>query len=287
MADEIIKKMLEAGVHFGHQTKRWNPKMKKYIFGERSGIYIIDLEKTVDLLNKARDFIYDVAAKGGQILFVGTKKQAQEVVKEAAKQCGMFYVSNRWLGGLMTNFQTVKKSVERLKTIERMADNGTFDKLTKKEVARLTKEKDKLLRDLDGIRSMGGLPAAVFVIDSKKEDICVKESVRLKIPIVGLIDTNCNPDSIDFPIPGNDDALKSIRLITNMITESIMEGRKQFMTSATVETKIKEGEPAELPLPGALPTAVELEVYEEAVVVESPEDARRRLAKVKVTRDKE
>ncbi len=300
MAEEIIKKMLEAGVHFGHQTKRWNPKMRKFIFGERSGIYIIDLEKTVELLNKARDFVYSVAAKGGNILFVGTKKQAQEVVKEAAQQTNMFFVSNRWLGGLLTNFQTVKKSVERLKAIERMAENGTFEKFTKKEVARLTKEKDKLLKDLGGIRSMGGLPAAVFIIDAKKEDICVKESVRLKIPIVGLIDTNCDPDFIDFPIPGNDDALKSIRLITTMITESILEGRRQYMTSASVEPKAKEEPlpPVTAPVvPAAVPLVIDplapvvvedLEVYEETIApVVVTDESRRRAPKVKPIRDKE
>ena len=194
MADELIKKLLEAGVHFGHQTKRWNPKMKKFIFGERSGIYIIDLEKTIECLNLARDFLHDIAAKGGNILFVGTKKQAQEVVETAALDSKMYYVKNRWLGGLMTNFQTVKKSVERMKYIEKMSENGMFEKLTKKEIARYSKEKEKLQKDLNGIRDMGGLPQAIFIVDSKKEEIAVKEAQKLKIPVVGLIDTNCDPD---------------------------------------------------------------------------------------------
>ncbi len=292
MADELIKKLLEAGVHFGHQTKRWNPKMRKFIFGERSGIYIIDLEKTIEYLNKARDFLYEVTAKGGKILFVGTKKQAQEVIQEAATQSGMFYVRNRWLGGLLTNFQTVKKSVERLKTIEKMAENGIFEKLTKKEVARLTKEKDKLRRDLDGIRSMGGLPQAIFVVDSKKEDIAVKEAARLNIPVVGLIDTNCDPDFIDFPIPGNDDALKSIRLIAIMIAETIAEGRKQYMTSETIASKPEpepQPEPAQISqipvVVEAEPIAVELEEYEESV--ESvPGESKKRIVKARV-KDKE
>ncbi len=291
MAEELIKKLLEAGVHFGHQTKRWNPKMKKFIFGERSGIYIIDLEKTIEYLNKARDFLYDIAARGGNILFVGTKKQAQEVVESIAAQSGMFYVKNRWLGGLLTNFQTVKKSVERLKSIEKMAENGVFDKLTKKEIARLTKEKDKLLKDLSGIRSMGGLPQAVFIIDSKKEDIAVKEAKRLKIPVVALIDTNCDPDCIDFPVPGNDDALKSIRLISSLIIESVVEGRKQYMTSETIHLKDAEKPKAEAAAPAAAelePAAVEIiETYEEIVEIVPGEEKKRVPPKPRIHKDKD
>ena len=288
MKDELIKKLLEAGVHFGHQTKRWNPKMKKYIFGERSGIYIIDLEKTVEHLNSACDVLRDVAAKGGNILFVGTKKQAQDVIEEEAKRGGMFYVKHRWLGGLLTNFQTVKKSVERLKSIEKMSENGIFLKLTKKEIAKLTQEKDKLLRDLNGIREMGGLPQAIFIIDSKKEDIAVKEAHKLKIPIIGLIDTNCDPDLIDYPIPGNDDALKSIRLIALLITESILEGRKQYLTSEAPQ--VQEEAPAAAPSePEILASPIveslvesleEIETIEQTT--EKEKEERRKLSKIKI-----
>jgi len=228
MTDELIKQLLEAGVHFGHQTKRWNPKMKKYIFGDRSGIYIIDLEKTVECLNLARNFLKDTAKTGASILFVGTKKQAQEVIEEESKRAGVFYISRRWLGGLLTNFQTIRKSINRMKDIEVMQTDGTFENLKKKEVSRLTKEKEKLEKNLSGIRDMTHLPGAVFLIDSKKEEIAVEEANRLGIPIVGLIDTNCDPDKINYPIPGNDDAMKSIRLVTTLITESVIAGKQQF-----------------------------------------------------------
>ncbi|MDP2939208.1 MAG: 30S ribosomal protein S2 [Candidatus Omnitrophota bacterium] len=237
MTDELMKQLLEAGVHFGHQTKRWNPKMEKYIFGERSGIYIIDLEKTVDSLNQARSFLKDLTSKGGIVLFVGTKKQAQDVIEAEARRAEMFFVNKRWLGGLMTNFQTVRKSINRLKEIEKMKQDGIFNNLTKKEVIRLTKEAQKLERNLSGIKEMTHLPQAIFVVDSKKEEIAVSEANRLSIPIVGLIDTNCNPEKIDFVIPGNDDAMKSIKLITSLIAESIIEGRQKF----------KEGKLAQVP----------------------------------------
>ncbi len=239
MADELIKKLLEAGVHFGHQTKRWNPKMKKYIFGQRNGIYIIDLEKTVGCLNAARDFAYELARKGGHMLFIGTKRQAQDVIESEAKRAKMSYIRNRWLGGLLTNFQTVKKSVERLKSIEAMSSNGIFEKLTKKERARLTKERDKLAKDLDGIRAMNGLPHAIFVVDAKKEENAIKEANRLRIPIISIVDTNSDPDVVDFPIPANDDALKSVRLIISMIIESVIEGGKEFTLSAKAPDIIK------------------------------------------------
>jgi small subunit ribosomal protein S2 len=235
MVEELIKKLLEAGVHFGHQTQRWNPKMKRFIFGQRSGIYIIDLEKTVDCLAKAQDFIRDIAAKGGTVLFVGTKKQAQSIVEEEAVRVGMFYVKNRWPGGLLTNFTTVKKSIERLKAIEQMSENGIWENLKKKETARLTKEKDKLLRDLGGIRDMRRLPDVIYVVDPKKEEIAVKEARKLNIPVIGLVDTNCDPDVVDFPVPGNDDALKSIKFISNLIAQSVQEGRKEFMTSEAIK----------------------------------------------------
>jgi len=286
MADELIKKLLESGVHFGHQTKRWNPKMKRFIFGERSGIYIIDLEKTIEHLNQARDFIHDIAARGGNILFVGTKKQAQEVVEEAAQKTGMFFVKHRWLGGLLTNFQTVKKSVERLKSIEKMSENGIFAKLTKKEIAKFTKEKDKLLRDLNGIREMGGLPQAIFIIDSKKEDIAVKEAQKLKIPVIGLIDTNCDPDLIDYPIPGNDDALKSIRLIALLITESILEGRKQYLTSETPQVQEVAPAPPGPPLEGEVLSSPIVESLEEIETLEETtekeKEEHRKLSKIKI-----
>lgn len=240
MVEELVKKLLEAGVHFGHQTKRWNPKMKKFIFGQRSGIYIIDLQKTAEHLNKARDFLRDTAAKGGKILFVGTKKQAQMIMVEEAQKCSMYFINNRWLGGLLTNFQTVRKSIERLKNIEKMSENGVWESLKKKETARLTKEKDKLLKDLGGIRDLKELPTAILIVDPKREEIAVREANKLNIPIVAIIDTNCDPDPIEFPIPGNDDALKSIRLITSLLSESILDGRNEFLTSSSVKEQ-KQG----------------------------------------------
>lgn len=244
MVEDLIKKLLEAGVHFGHQTKRWCPKMKKYIFGQRSGIYIIDLEKTVECLNRARDFARDTAAKGGRVLFVGTKKQAQGIIEEEARRTEMFYVSNRWLGGLLTNFQTVKKSIERMKEIERMSQEpAIWDNLKKKEIARLTKEKEKFLRNLNGIRDMVKLPDAVFIIDPKLEDIAVRESRKLGIPIMAIIDTNCDPDLIDYPVPGNDDALKSVRFITSLVADSVVEGRREYMTSEAIKKKTQASEP--------------------------------------------
>lgn len=243
MVEELIKKLLEAGVHFGHQKKRWNPKMKKYIFGQRSGIYIIDLEKTAECINEACVFARDIAAKGGKILFVGTKKQAQIIVEEEAQKSGMYFVKNRWLGGLLTNFQTVKGSIGRLEEIERMKENGIWDNLKKKETAALLKEKEKLLRDLGGIREMKGHPDLVFIVDPKKEDIAVKEARKLNIPIIAIVDTNCDPEVIDFPIPGNDDALKSIRVITSLVSQSIMDGRKEFLSGDLVK---KVSEPVEV-----------------------------------------
>lgn len=283
MTDELIKRLLEAGVHFGHQTKRWNPKMSKYIFGERNGIYIIDLEKTVECLNRARDFLHDVAASGGSILFVGTKKQAQDVIEEEAKRANMYYVRYRWMGGLLTNYQTVKKSIERLKSIEKMQEDGIFAHLTKKEVARLTKEKDKLSRELSGIREINKLPQALFIIDSKKEEIAVKEAVKLNIPVAGFIDTNCDPDTIDFPIPGNDDALKSIRLVTSLVTDSIIEGRKKFFVAEKAQQKILDEE-------AAAAEKVEVGIKEEIEsIVETEEltpEEKRGPTKVKLSREK-
>ncbi len=230
MVEDLIKKLLEAGVHFGHQTQRWNPKMSRFIFGKRSGIYIIDLEKTVEHLNYAKDFVRDVTAKGGKILFVGTKKQAQMIIEEEAKKSNMFYIKSRWLGGFLTNFQTVKKSVQRMEAIEKMSENGIWQNLKKKEMSRLNKEKDKLFRDLDGIRTMKGLPDVIFIVDPKREHIAVLEAKKLGIPIIAIVDTNCDPDEIDYPIPGNDDAFKSISILTKhiakVIEESLMERKK-------------------------------------------------------------
>jgi small subunit ribosomal protein S2 len=242
MASELIKKLLEAGVHFGHQSRRWNPKMKRFIFGERGGIYIIDLEKTVDRLNSARDYIRDVAAKGGKILFVGTKKQAQQVIEEEAIRCEGFFVKSRWMGGLLTNLETVKKSIKKLSDIEKMEANGTITRLTKKEASLLMKEKERLLRDLGGIRDMGTVPAAMFVVDTKKEEIAVAEANRLGIPVVGLIDTNSDPDMIQYPIPGNDDAVKSIKFIASLIADSIIEGRKEFLAGKKVQQEAQAQE---------------------------------------------
>ncbi|MBF0533218.1 MAG: 30S ribosomal protein S2 [Candidatus Omnitrophica bacterium] len=243
MVDELIKQLLEAGVHFGHQTRRWNPKMKKFIFGQRNGIHIIDLEKTVEQLNKARDFVRASAVKGGKFLFISTKKQAKMILEEEAKKIAMFYVTNRWPGGLLTNFQTVRKSIGRMKEIERMEQDGTWSNLKKKETSRLAKEKEKIEKDLGGIREMPSAPDVVFIVDTKKEAIAVKEARKLNIPIVALVDTNSDPDPIDYPIPGNDDALKSIRIIASLIAESIMEGRKEFFT-AEAAAKKADGEAA-------------------------------------------
>src|SRR5271170_2366621 len=219
-----MKQLLEAGVHFGHQTKRWNPKMKPFIFGARNGIYIIDLQKTVQLARNAFRFVSDVVAHGGSVLFVGTKKQAQDAVTEEASRCGQFHVTNRWLGGTLTNFKTIKAGIDRLKSIEKMAEDGTFDRLPKKEVAALQHEQSKLQKNLGGIKEMARLPGALFIIDPKKEHIAVHEARRLGIPIVGLVDTNCDPEGIEYVIPGNDDAIRSIRLFAGKVADAAIEG---------------------------------------------------------------
>lgn len=253
MQEEVLKKLLECGTHFGHQTRRWNPKMKRFIFGDRDGIYIIDLEKTIQNLNVAKDFVYDVAMKGGKVLFVGTKKQAQDVIVSEASRAGMPYINNRWMGGLLTNFQTVKKSLIKMLNIEKTIANGGIQNFTKKEIALLTKEKDRLVRDLGGIRDMADLPKAIFVVDSKREEIAVKEANRLGIPLIGLIDTNCDPDVIDYPIPGNDDALKSIRYITAIIADAIIQGRKEFLDASAVRQKDATSAEGQMqPVPGTV-----------------------------------
>jgi small subunit ribosomal protein S2 len=225
LAAIAMKDLLEAGVHFGHQTKRWNPKMKEYIFGERNGIYIIDLGKTVKLFREAEEFVTNLAAENKTILFVGTKRQAQDVIAEEAQRCNMFYVNERWLGGLLTNFATIQRSLGRLRDLEAMATDGRFDTLSKKEIARNEKERRKLQKNLEGIRLMARLPDAVFVVDTKKEKIAVDEARKLKIPVIGIVDTNCDPDEVDFVIPGNDDALRAIRLIASRIADTVIQGR--------------------------------------------------------------
>ncbi len=224
MANITMKELLEAGVHFGHQTKRWNPKMKEYIFGERNGIYIIDLQKTLKMFKEASKFVQDLAADGRIILFVGTKRQAQDAIAEEAQRCSMFYVNQRWLGGLLTNWVTVQKSVKRLKELDEMATDGRYDLLPKKEVIKLERERKHLQANLAGIKNMTRLPDAIFVIDSNKEQIAVRESRKLGIPVVAVVDTNCDPSEVDYVIPGNDDALRAIRLFTSKISESIAEG---------------------------------------------------------------
>ena len=224
MATITMKELLEAGVHFGHQTKRWNPKMKEYIFGERNGIYIIDLQKTLKMFKDASKFVQEAAAEGKTVLFVGTKRQAQDAIAEEATRCGMFYVNNRWLGGLLTNWVTVQKSVKRLKELDEMATDGRYELLPKKEVIKLERERKHLQANLAGIKSMNRLPDVVFVIDSNKEGIAVKEARKLGIPVVAVVDTNCDPTEVDWVVPGNDDALRAIRLFASKIADSIAEG---------------------------------------------------------------
>ncbi|KZM54705.1 30S ribosomal protein S2 [Geobacillus stearothermophilus] len=230
-----MKQLLEAGVHFGHQTRRWNPKMKKYIFTERNGIYIIDLQKTVKKVEEAYNFVRELAANGGKILFVGTKKQAQESVKEEAERCGMFYVNQRWLGGTLTNFATIQKRIKRLREIEKMEEDGIFDVLPKKEVIRLKKEKERLEKFLGGIKDMKELPDALFVIDPRKERIAVAEARKLNIPIIGIVDTNCDPDEIDYVIPANDDAIRAVKLLTSKIADAVLEAKQGEEASVAAE----------------------------------------------------
>jgi small subunit ribosomal protein S2 len=232
-----MKQLLEAGVHFGHQTRRWNPKMKKYIFTERNGIYIIDLQKTVKKVEEAYNFVKELAANGGTMLFVGTKKQAQDSVKEEAERSGMYYVNQRWLGGTLTNFETIQKRIKRLKDIEKMQEDGTFDVLPKKEVVQLKKELERLEKFLGGIKDMKQLPDALFIIDPRKERIAVAEAKKLNIPIVGIVDTNCDPDEIDYVIPANDDAIRAVKLLTSKIADAILEAKQGEETAATETTE--------------------------------------------------
>lgn len=232
-----MKELLEAGVHFGHQVKRWNPKMKKYIFGERNGIYIIDLQKTLKGLEDACNFVREVAARGEHVLFVGTKRQAQDAIQEESQRAGAFYVNQRWLGGMLTNFSTIKKSIGRLKNIEKMKEDGTYDALSKKEVAAYEKERMRLEKYLGGIKEMNGLPGVIFIVDPKKERIAVAEARKLSIPIVAIVDTNCDPDEVDFVIPGNDDAIRAIKLIASKIAEAMIEGKEAASKIAETEAE--------------------------------------------------
>jgi len=228
-----MKQLLEAGVHFGHQMRRWDPRMKTYIFTERNNIYIIDLQQTVKLVEVAYDFIREISSNGGNILFVGTKKQAQESIKNEAERCGMFYINYRWLGGTLTNFDTIRKRVKRLHELEEMENNKMFEVLPKKEVISLKREKEKLKKVLTGIKDMEKLPAAIFVVDPKKEKIAVAEAIKLSIPIVAIVDTNCNPEEIDYVIPGNDDAIRAVKLISSVIADAIIEGKKSTIERET------------------------------------------------------
>lgn len=221
-----MKKLLEAGVHFGHQTRRWNPKMKKFIFTERNGIYIIDLAKTANQIEKAYETIRDIASEGGTVLFVGTKKQAQDSIEQEAKRCGQYYVSNRWLGGMLTNFNTIRNSVNKLKKYETMEEDGTFDLLPKKEVLQYNKEMDKLEKNLGGIKDMEDLPDVLFVVDPSNEQIAVHEARILGIPVISIVDTNCDPDVVDIAIPGNDDAIRAVKLITSLMADAVIEGNQ-------------------------------------------------------------
>ena len=245
MSSVSMKQLLEAGVHFGHQTRRWNPKMAKYIFTERNGIYIIDLQKTVKMLDIAYDFIRDVSAEGGEILFVGTKKQAQEAIKEEAERCGMHYVNARWLGGMLTNYRTIKTRIARLEQLNKMKEDGTFDLLPKKEVVQLEHEIEKLEKFIGGIKNMGELPKAIFVVDTRKEKIAVAEARNLGIPVVAIVDTNCDPDEIDYVIPGNDDDIRAVKLIAGAMADAVIEGRQGEQLTAAPEEASEEAEATE------------------------------------------
>jgi small subunit ribosomal protein S2 len=250
-----MKELLEAGVHFGHQTKRWNPKMKEYIFGKRNGIYIIDLQKTIKIFKEAIQFVIDEVKEGKEVLFVGTKKQAQEIVKNQAERCESFYVNQRWLGGLLTNFNIIRKSVEKLLELEEMKEDGRWDLLSKKEQSRMEKIYRKLSKNLGGIKDMTELPGILFVIDAAKEQIAISEAQKLKIPIVAIVDTNGNPENIDYPIPGNDDAVRAIELFASKIADAIIEGKKQRITAEIEETP---------------PQPEETQAKEEASTIENP-----------------
>ncbi|KFA57387.1 30S ribosomal protein S2 [Mageeibacillus indolicus] len=243
MAVISMKQLLEAGVHFGHQTRRWNPKMAEYIYTERNGIYIIDLQKTVRKAEEAYNFMREVAANGGKVLFVGTKKQAQDSIKEEAERCGMFYINNRWLGGTLTNYTTIRKRIGRLFELHKMEEDGTFDLLPKKEVAKLKLEMEKLDKNLGGIKEMNGIPDCLFVVDPKKEHIAVMEARRLGVPVVGIVDTNCDPEEVDYVIPGNDDAIRAVKLIAGKMADAVIEGKQGEDVVAETEQADSEQTP--------------------------------------------
>ena len=242
MAIVSIKQLLEAGVHFGHHTRRWNPKMAEYIFTERNGIYIIDLQKTIKKFEEAYMYVRDVAAQGGTVLFVGTKKQAADAIREEAERCGMYYVNVRWLGGMLTNYKTIRQSINRLNSLEKMQEDGTFDMLPKKEVAQLQKEMYNLEKNLGGIKNMQGIPSAIFIVDPRKEHNAVLEAKKLGIPVVAIVDTNCDPDDADYIIPGNDDAIRAIRLISSVLADAVIEGKQgeQLTEGEAAETEATE-----------------------------------------------
>ena len=262
MTDVTMKNLLEAGVHFGHQTSRWNPKMKPYIFGARNGIYIIDLQQTVKMFRDAYNFVRDVTAQGGQLLFVGTKKQAQDAIREEAERCGAFYVNTRWLGGMLTNFQTISRSIAKLKEFESMKEDGSIKRFPKKEILMMEKKAAKLERSLGGIKNMGRLPDLVYVVDPRKEDIAIMEARKVNIPLLAIVDSNCDPTEIDLPIPGNDDAIRAIRLLTSRIADAVIEGKKlaeerlqgqidKEAAAAMLEAAAPAPEPAEAAAPEA------------------------------------
>lgn len=281
-----MKELLEAGVHFGHQTRRWNPKMKPYIYGGRNGIYIIDLHQTLKRIDEAYEFMRQTAFEGKPILFIGTKKQAQESIQKAAERCGEYYVNQRWLGGMLTNYATIRQRIARLEELERMEQEGEWELLPKKEVARLENEKAKLERNLSGIRNMPGLPGAVFIVDLKKERIALLEARRLEIPVVAIVDTNCDPDEVDYPIPGNDDAIRAIRLMVNLMADAIIEGKQQrekaeaeAAAAEAAAAEAAEGEEAvaaaegEEPAPAEAPAGEAVEAVAEAPAPEGPAEA--------------
>ncbi len=235
-----MKQLLEAGVHFGHQTRRWNPKMAPYIFTERNGIYIIDLQKTVGMIDTAYNAVYDIVSQGGTVLFVGTKKQAQDAIRDEALRCGMYYVNERWLGGMLTNFKTIQSRIDRLKKIERMEEDGTFDVLPKKEVIELKKELDKLQKNLGGIKDMKHIPDAIFIVDPKKEHICVNEAQSLGITLIGIADTNCDPEDLDYVIPGNDDAIRAVKLLTSAMADAVIEAKQGAEAAPAAEAETEE-----------------------------------------------
>ena len=259
MAVVAMKQLLEAGVHFGHQTKRWDPKMAEYIYQDRNGIHIIDLQKTSKKIDEAYAFVKEVSEEGKEVLFIGTKKQAQECVKEAAEKSGMFYVDQRWLGGMLTNFKTIRTRVERLKKLEAMEEDGTFEVLPKKEVSKLRNEMEKLQKNLGGIKEMTRLPGAIFVVDPKNERIAVLEAKKLGIPVIGLVDTNCSPEDVDYPIPGNDDAIRAVKLITDVMANAVIEGKQGEILEASQEESSSEEQEAV-----AEPTSIEEVVAEES-----------------------